>query len=162
DRAQGPPLRGRERSPVRVPAQLTRATSTWPAALENIPWAHMLKSETASRRGGGGGVGLNVFGRAGGGPPRPPRGPPPRGVGAGLGYYLGAGRGRQGRARARDRAVHNAPAGGRGVVAFERDCVNRGRGLLARLRSMLEPEELSDEVLHARVRAALGRACTHA
>jgi CBS domain-containing protein len=41
--------------------------------------------------------------------------------------------------------------------------VNRARGLLARLRSSLRPEEhVSDDVLVERVRAALGHACTHA
>jgi CBS domain-containing protein len=84
------------------------------------------------------------------------------GLGAVLAYYFDPRLGRQRRARARDRAVHNARAGGRGAVALERDCTNRARGLLARLRALLEPQEVSDDVIHARVRAALGRACSHA
>jgi CBS domain-containing protein len=39
--------------------------------------------------------------------------------------------------------------------------VNRGHGLLARLRSAFQPDVVGDEVLVERVRAALGRVCSH-
>jgi CBS domain-containing protein len=84
------------------------------------------------------------------------------GFGSMIAYYLDPRLGRQRRARAHDKAWHFQRAGGREVLAIEHDLSNRARGLLARLRTALEPEDVSDEVLQARVRAALGRACSHA
>jgi CBS domain-containing protein len=84
------------------------------------------------------------------------------GFGSVIAYYLDPRLGRQRRARAHDKAWHLQRAGGREVLAVEHDLANRARGWLARLRTALEPEDVSDEVLHARVRAALGRACSHA
>ena len=83
------------------------------------------------------------------------------GFGALCAYYLDPRLGRQRRARLRDRAAHDTRARVRGAAGVERNLANRVRGTLARLRSSLRRAPVSDEVVSARVRAALGRACSH-
>ena len=85
------------------------------------------------------------------------------GIGLGtLGAYFADPRlGRQRRARAGDKLTHATRIGNRELRKAERDVLNRGHGLLARLRAVFRVEEVADEVLVERVRAALGRACTH-
>jgi CBS domain-containing protein len=76
-------------------------------------------------------------------------------------YFADPRLGRQRRARAGDKLNHAARIGNRELRKAERDAVNRGHGWLARLRSAFRPEEVGDEVLVERVRAALGRVCDH-
>ena len=86
------------------------------------------------------------------------------GLGAGslLGYLLDPRLGRGRRATARDRAQRTAHQAKREALKVERDLINRAHGLAARLRTMTQPEQASDEVVSERVRAALGRVCSRA
>ena len=86
------------------------------------------------------------------------------GLGAGslLGYLLDPQLGRGRRATARDRAHRTAHQAKLEAMKVEHDLINRAHGLAARLRSMTQPEQASDEVVSERVRAALGRVCSRA
>ena len=87
------------------------------------------------------------------------------GLGAGslLGYLLDPRLGRRRRATARDRARRAMHEATLEASKVEHDLLNRAHGLAARLRSMTQPEQRpSDEVVSERVRAALGRVCSHA
>jgi CBS domain-containing protein len=83
------------------------------------------------------------------------------GLGTAGAYFADPRLGRQRRARAGDKLNHAARLGNRELRKAERDVVNRGHGWMARLRAAFRPEEVDDEVLVERVRAALGRACSH-
>jgi len=83
------------------------------------------------------------------------------GLGTTIAYYLDPRLGRQRRARMRDRAAHDTRASVRGATGVERNLANRVRGSLARLKSALRTDPGSNEVVAARVRASLGRACSH-
>ena len=74
-------------------------------------------------------------------------------AGAGLMYLLDPDGGRRRRARVRDRLVRVAHRTGDAVDATSRDVGNRARGVVADLRSRLASAEVSDGVLHERVRA---------
>ncbi len=86
------------------------------------------------------------------------------GLGAGslLGYLLDPRLGRGRRAIARDRARRTAHQAKLEAIKVEHDLINRAHGLAARLRTMTQPEQASDEVVSERVRAALGRVCSRA
>jgi CBS domain-containing protein len=86
------------------------------------------------------------------------------GLGAGslLGYLLDPRLGRGRRAVARDRAYRTAHLAKLEAMKVEHDLINRAHGLAARLRTMTQPEQASDEVVSERVRAALGRVCSRA
>lgn len=84
------------------------------------------------------------------------------GVGAALAYLLNPSLGRTRRARARDKAVHAAHTGNRGARRAQRVVTNRAYGLAARLRAAFGPKAAADEVIQERVRAAIGRVCSHA
>lgn len=82
-------------------------------------------------------------------------------VGAGLAYLLDPDRGARRRALARDKMTRAGHKLTEGVDATARDLGDRARGTAAELRSRLRREEITDEVLHERVRTALGRAVSH-
>ena len=77
-------------------------------------------------------------------------------AGAGLMYLLDPDGGRRRRARVRDRLVRVAHRTGDAVDATSRDVGNRARGVVADLRSRLASAEVSDGVLHERVRSRIG------
>jgi CBS domain-containing protein len=83
------------------------------------------------------------------------------GLGAGLSYFLDPYAGRRRRAWVRDKLTRTANASRREVLKVERGVSNRGRGVFARLRSAALAGPVSDEVLEERVRAAIGRWCSH-
>ena len=86
------------------------------------------------------------------------------GAGAGLMYFLDPDRGKRRRAGVRDKVISSAndvvcalsPLGG-----VTRDARNRAYGLLAEARGRLRHEEVSDNVLEARVRSRLGHKIPH-
>jgi len=83
-------------------------------------------------------------------------------AGAGLMFLLDPDRGRGRRALVRDQLVRAAHRTGDAVDATSRDVGNRARGVVAELRSRLVNVEVSDGVLHERVRARIGSAVGHA
>jgi len=82
-------------------------------------------------------------------------------LGLGVAYMLDPDRGARRRGLVRDKAVHAGHRLADGVGATSTDLQNRASGVAARLRSRLRREEVADEVLHERVRSAIGRAVTH-
>ncbi|MGH9881853.1 MAG: SRPBCC family protein [Pyrinomonadaceae bacterium] len=83
------------------------------------------------------------------------------GLGATVMYMVDPDRGKRRRALMRDklaRATHKVPDA---VSATARDISNRVRGLTAEAASAFSNEEVSDEVLVARVRSKLGRIVSH-
>ncbi len=83
------------------------------------------------------------------------------GVGAGLMYFTDPRSGRRRRAVAQDKvrhAVHEAELGAH-VVA--RDLFHRARGYFFETRGRFRRGEVDDKTVEARVRAALGRVCSH-
>lgn len=83
-------------------------------------------------------------------------------AGAGLMYLLDPDGGRRRRALVRDQIVRAAHRTGDAVDATSRDVGNRARGVVAELRSRLVNVEVSDGVLHERVRARIGSVIGHA
>ncbi len=82
------------------------------------------------------------------------------GLGAGVMYLSDPDRGRYRRALMRDKFIHwRTFARRRGRIAWL-DLSHRTRGQVAELRSRLFPEEVSDDVLVARVATQLGRLVT--
>jgi CBS domain-containing protein len=84
------------------------------------------------------------------------------GSGAALLFFLDPIVGRRRRARLRDRMTGTLHLAEREVIKAERRATNRARGLYARARSAFESKDVLDEVLEERVRAAIGRVCSHA
>ena len=86
-------------------------------------------------------------------------------AGAGLGalamFLLDPDRGGRRRALVRDKAVLTTRKTRDGVDAAARDVMNRTRGIAAATRGRLAREAVSDDTLVERVRARLGRACSH-
>ncbi|HXE56621.1 MAG TPA: SRPBCC family protein [Gemmatimonadales bacterium] len=82
-------------------------------------------------------------------------------LGAGMMYLLDPGRGSRRRALIRDKAVRSLHKTGDAMGATARDVANRARGAVAGVRSRLRREDVPDEVLVERVRAALGRVVSH-
>jgi osmotically-inducible protein OsmY len=83
-------------------------------------------------------------------------------LGLGLGYLLDPDRGARRRALARDKVTHASSKLADGVKATATDLRNRAGGVAAELRSKVSSEQVGDEVLHERVRSAIGRAVSHA
>lgn len=82
-------------------------------------------------------------------------------LGAAAMYWLDPAAGRRRRTLLRERLEHTATQLGDAVGIGGQDLWHRARGVDARMRSVLTPDEPSDEVLSERVRSALGRAvCT--
>ena len=82
-------------------------------------------------------------------------------AGAGLMYVLDPDRGARRRALLRDQAARARHKLGDGLDATARDVGNRARGTAAELRSRFRREDVGDEILHERVRSAIGRAVSH-
>jgi uncharacterized membrane protein len=82
-------------------------------------------------------------------------------VGAGAMYLLDPDRGTRRRSLLWDQGVHVSHKLGDGLASTARDARNRTAGAAAELRSRFRADEADDEVLHDRVRSAIGRAVSH-
>jgi uncharacterized membrane protein len=82
-------------------------------------------------------------------------------LGAGAMYLLDPDRGSRRRSLLRDQGVHAGHKVGDGLAATARDARNRTRGAAAELRSRFRKDQVDDEILHERVRSAIGRVVTH-
>ena len=83
-------------------------------------------------------------------------------VGVALMYFLDPNSGRRRRARTRDKVVHAARVVNEGAKVTARDTVHRAQGAWAEARRLFSYEEdIGDEALVERVRAALGRVVSH-
>jgi len=82
-------------------------------------------------------------------------------MGAGAMYLLDPDRGARRRSLLRDQGIHLGHELGDGVAATARDTRNRILGLTAQVRRQFSRQQPDDEVLHDRVRAALGRLVSH-
>jgi gas vesicle protein len=83
------------------------------------------------------------------------------GVGAALAFMLDPERGARRRALARDKFVWGSRKTREGLDATARDMANRARGTAAAVQSRVSCEEIDDVRLVERVRAKLGRVCSH-
>jgi len=79
------------------------------------------------------------------------------GLGALLMYVFDPQRGARRRALARDKAVRVYTRTSDALASHARDWRNRGRGVAAKTRSLLQHDPASDEVVVERVRSRLGR-----
>ena len=82
-------------------------------------------------------------------------------AGAGLMFLLDPARGARRRALVRDKAVRARHKLSDGFGATTRDLGNRARGTLAGFRSRWRQEDVGDEILHERIRSAVGRVVSH-
>lgn len=82
-------------------------------------------------------------------------------VGAGAMYLLDPDRGARRRSLLRDQGVHAGHKLGDGLAATARDARNRTIGAAAGLRTRIRRDEADDDVLHERVRSAIGRVVSH-
>lgn len=83
-------------------------------------------------------------------------------VGAGLMYLLDPQGGGRRRALITDKATHAKTRAADRLGGRARDIQNRSRGVLAGAKSRLRPDEVSDDVLEARVRSELGHTIDYA
>lgn len=83
------------------------------------------------------------------------------GLGAGFMYLADPRSGRWRRAHAQDKAVHVAHEASGAAQLVARDMAHRTRGLFFELLGRVRHEDVDDATLAARVRAALGRVCSH-
>lgn len=83
------------------------------------------------------------------------------GLGAGLMYIFDPERGRRRRAQARDSVAHLVNVTEDAIGKTSRDLNNRLSGIGAQVSSLFQCEEVSDEILTARVRSKLGRVVSH-
>lgn len=82
-------------------------------------------------------------------------------LGAALVFVLDPDRGGRRRALVRDKIVRGSRLTGEALDATMRDMQNRARGIAATARGRLRHEEVDDRRLVERVRARLGRVCSH-
>jgi hypothetical protein len=82
-------------------------------------------------------------------------------LGAGLVYLMDPQNGRRRRALLRDKAVRASHTTRDALDTRARDALNRSRGVVAATRARWQQEDVPDEVLVERVRAKLGRVCSH-
>jgi uncharacterized membrane protein len=82
-------------------------------------------------------------------------------LGAALAYLFDPDRGRRRRAVARDKVISATHTAGDALETTSRDLRNRARGAKATVRSALERDDVSDEVLVERVRARIGSVVRH-
>lgn len=82
-------------------------------------------------------------------------------IGATVAYMLDPNGGSRRRAMARDKVVRASRKTRDGLDATARDLANRSRGVAAATRSRLGRQEVDDTILIERVRAKLGRVCSH-
>src|SRR5262245_8422149 len=83
------------------------------------------------------------------------------GLGAGLMFIFDPIRGKRRRAIIRDKLAHARHLLARALGIMSRDLSNRAHGMLAKGNHLFEHEEVSNEVVSARVRAKLGRSVSH-
>jgi len=83
------------------------------------------------------------------------------GLGATLAFILDPIAGARRRALVRDKAIWSAKRTGRVLDATARDMAHRATGIAAATRSRWTSEEVDDDTLLERVRAKLGRVCSH-
>jgi osmotically-inducible protein OsmY len=83
-------------------------------------------------------------------------------IGAGVMYLLDPQGGARRRALITDKATHATTRAGERLGGRARDLQNRSRGVIAGARSRLHAEDVSDDVLEARVRSELGHAIDYA
>jgi uncharacterized membrane protein len=83
------------------------------------------------------------------------------GAGAGLMFLFDPRSGRRRRGELRNELLHDARSVRAGLGKTARDIEHRSRGLAARVRGRRSGREAPDAVIEGRVRAALGRACSH-
>ena len=82
-------------------------------------------------------------------------------IGAGLAFILDPARGGRRRALVRDKVVRGTRVAGEALDATARDMRNRARGMAASTRGRFWSEDVDDARLLERVRAKLGRVCSH-
>jgi osmotically-inducible protein OsmY len=82
-------------------------------------------------------------------------------IGAALALAFDSGEGNRRRALIRDRMIRGTRLTGDALDATMRDIGNRARGIAAATRGRFSREEVDDARLVERVRARLGRACSH-
>jgi uncharacterized membrane protein len=83
-------------------------------------------------------------------------------AGVALMYFLDPNSGRRRRARTRDKVVHAAKVVNEGARVTARDTVHRAQGAWAEAKRLFNhDEDVGDEALLGRVRAALGRVVSH-
>ncbi len=83
------------------------------------------------------------------------------GMGAGLMYLFDPVRGKRRRALVRDQLAHAGHVIARSMPTTSRDLRHRAYGVLAEGSHLFQHEEVSNEVLEARVRAKIGRSVSH-
>ena len=84
-------------------------------------------------------------------------------AGLGLAYWLDPERGPRRRAQVRDKSAHAMRAASHAAEVSARDLAHRSRGLVARARTRANAlkHPVDDTVLEQRVRARIGRLCSH-
>ena len=84
-------------------------------------------------------------------------------IGVALMYFLDPNSGRRRRARTRDKVFHAARVVNEGAKVTARDTVHRAQGAWAEAKRLFtgDEEQITDDVLIGRVRAALGRVVSH-
>src|SRR5687767_12662978 len=82
-------------------------------------------------------------------------------AGLGLAFMLDPNRGARRRALVRDKALRAGHKLADGVEAKATDLRNRTKGAAAELRSRFRGHEADDEIVHERVRSAIGRVVSH-
>ena len=83
------------------------------------------------------------------------------GIGASLMYVLDPLYGRRRRSLVRDQLTHFATVADQALGVTARDLTNRTRGLVARGRARLYPDQAGDDIVERRVRAKLGQYVSH-
>jgi hypothetical protein len=83
------------------------------------------------------------------------------GAGAALAYIFDPTGGGRRRARMRDKVVYATRKTRDGLQATARDISNRSQGIIAATQGRFAHEEVDDATLRERVRAKLGRVCSH-
>lgn len=83
-------------------------------------------------------------------------------AGAALAYFFDPQSGAKRRGRLRDEAAHLRRLVNDEIEGFEHDLLNRGRGVVARVESMMRSRAaVDDDVVIERIRAKLGRVSSH-
>lgn len=82
-------------------------------------------------------------------------------IGAALALAFDPNQGRRRRALIRDKVVRGTRRTGEALDATARDMTNRARGIAAATRGRVWSEDVDDHRLLERVRAKLGRVCSH-